>query len=106
MSAERKIRSYLRHYGNTREVDLINYGMQNLGRSSEEVKKIIDRLAVKGKIHRIVHNKLKPPEVYITLEEPLPPEASIEREIANGEVERILEEAASLAEQINGENHC
>ena len=106
MGVERKIHSYLQHYGNTREADLINYGVQNLDRSSEEVKKIIDCLAVKGKIHRIVHNKLKPPEVYITLEEPLPPEASLEREIVNGEVEKILEEAASLAEQINGENHC
>ena len=72
MSIERKIVSYLESFGNTRENDLINYGVQNLGQSLDKTKKIIDRLAVKGKLHRIVHNKLKPPEVYITLEEPFP----------------------------------
>lgn len=105
MNVERKIRSYLERYGNTRETDLINYGTQNLGRSPEEVKKTIDCLAVKGKIHRVVHNKIRPPEVYVTLEEPLPPEASVEREIARGEVERILKEAASVAKYKNGEDH-
>jgi len=105
MGVERKIRSYLERYGNTREIDLINFGTQNLGRSSEEIKKTIDCLAVKGKIHRVVHNKIKPPQVYITLEEPLPPGASVEREIASREVERILEEAASIAQSKSGENH-
>ena len=100
MSIERKIVSYLESFGNTRENDLINYGVQNLGQSPDKIKKIIDRLAVKGKLHRIVHNKLKPPEVYITLEEPLPPEATMEREAANEEVARILEEAAVLADKI------
>ena len=100
MSTERKIVSYLESFGNTRENDLINYGVQNLGQSPDKIKKIIDRLAVKGKLHRIVHNKLKPPEVYITLEEPLPPEATMEREVASEEVARILEEAAVLADKI------
>jgi hypothetical protein len=105
MGIEKRISSYLDSYGNTRETDLINYGVQNLGGSSERMKRVIDRMAIKGKIHRIVHNKLKPPEVYITLEEPLPPEATAERKIANEEVERILEEAASLAEQISEKDH-
>jgi len=105
MGIERRIISYLESYGNTRETDLINYGVQNLGGSSERMKKVIDRMAIKGRIHRIVHSKLKPPEVYVTLEEPLPPEATAEREIANQEVERILEEAASLAEQIGEREH-
>jgi len=100
MSIERKIVSYLESFGNTRENDLINYGVQNLGQSPDKIKKIIDRLAVKGKLHRIVHNKLKPPEVYITLEEPFPPEATMEREVASEEVARILEEAAVLADKI------
>ena len=100
MSIERKIVSYLESFGNTRENDLINYGVQNLGQSPDKIKKIIDRLAVKGKLHRIVHNKLKPPEVYITLEEPLPQEATMEREVASEEVARILEEAAVLADKI------
>ncbi|MGA3192450.1 MAG: hypothetical protein ABSD73_08045 [Candidatus Bathyarchaeia archaeon] len=97
MSIERQILSYLTKYGNTRETDLINYGVQNFARSPEEMKKIIDRMAVKGKIHRIVHCKLKPPEVYIALEESPPIYTMIEDQIANDEARRILEEAASVA---------
>jgi hypothetical protein len=103
MGAEGKILSYLETYGDTRESDLINYAVQNFSKPPEVVKRVIDRLAVKGRIHRVVHNKLKPPEVYVTLEEPLPPQSVVERELANEEVERILEEAASLAERISGE---
>jgi hypothetical protein len=99
MSIERKIVSYLESFGNTRENDLISYGVQNLGRPADDMKKTIDRMAVKGKLHRIVHNKLKPPEVYITLEEPLPPECAVECEVTNKEVARILQEAASVARE-------
>ena len=102
MSAERRILSYLEAYGNTRETDLIDYAVQNFHKPPEKVKKVIDRLAIKGKVHRVVHNKLKPPEVYITLEEPLLPETAVERELVNDEVGKILQEAASLAKTING----
>jgi len=97
MSAERKILSYLETYGNTRENDLINYAVQNFHKPPEKVKKVIDRLAIKGKIHRVVHNRLKPPEVYITLEEPLFNGIIFQNDKAN-EVDEILQEAASLAE--------
>jgi hypothetical protein len=103
MSIERQIVSYLMKYGNTRETDLISYGVQNFVPHPEEMKKIIDRMAVKGKIHRIVHNKLKPPEVYIGLEESLPIHMIIEDQIANDEAKRILEEAASVAEHTSGD---
>ena len=83
MSIESKIMSYLESFGNTKENDLINYGVHNLARSSDQMKKIIDRMAVKGKLHRVVHHRLKPPEVYVTLEEPLPPEAMVEGESAH-----------------------
>jgi hypothetical protein len=107
MSAERKILSYLEAYGNTRETDLINYAVQNFHKPHEKVKKVVDRLAIRGKVHRVVHNKLKPPEVYITLEEPLPRGILVERELVNEEVDKILEEAASLAERINDKRqHC
>lgn len=105
MSIERHIVSYLMKYGNTRETDLISYGVQNFVRPPEEMKKIIDRMAVKGKIHRIVHNKLKPPEVYIGLEESLPIYMIIEDQIANDEAKRILEEAASVAEHTSGDGN-
>jgi hypothetical protein len=103
VSIERQVVSYLMKYGNTRETDLISYGVQNFVRPPEKMKKIIDRMAVKGKIHRIVHNKLKPPEVYISLEESLPIQMMIEGQIANDEVKRILEEAASVAEHTSGD---
>jgi len=105
MSIERQIVSYLMKYGNTREIDLVNYGVQNFLQPPEEMKKIIDRMAVKDKIHRIVHNKLKPPEVYICLEESLPIHTMIEGQIANDEARRILEEAASVAEHTSGDGH-
>jgi len=98
MSIEKQIVSYLTKYGNTRETDLIIYGVQNFIQPPEKIKKIIDRMAVKGKIHRIVHNKLKPPEVYIGLEEDLPIQPMIDDQIANDEARRILQEAASVAE--------
>lgn len=98
MSAERKILSYLETYGNTRENDLINYAVQNFHKPPEKVKKVIDRLAIKGKMHRVVHNRLKPPEVYITLEEPLFNGIIFQNDKAN-EVEEILQEAASLAKE-------
>ena len=99
MNVESEIVSYLEKYGNTRENDLINYGSQNFGVPSHNMKKILDRMAVKNRIHRIVHNKLKPAEVYITLQEPLLPEVMIDTRVSTREVERILEEAASLANQ-------
>jgi len=99
MGIESEIISYLEIYGNTREKDLIDYGMHNFNNSASHIKKIVDRMAVKGKIHRIVHNKLTPPEVYISLEESLPPEIMIENKIVDEDVSRILEEAASVAEQ-------
>ncbi len=104
MSVERKIVSYLETYGNTKENDLVSYGAQHLGLSPEKMKKILDRMAIKDRIHRIVHDKLKPAEVYVTLEEPLPPEARIEGQVSHNEVERILEEAAFLARQATRDN--
>jgi hypothetical protein len=100
LGVESEILSYLETYGNTREKDLLSYGVEYFGLPSDQMKRILDRMAVKDRIHRIVHNKLKPAEVYITLEEPLPPEARVDREVTQGEVKRILQEAASLADHI------
>jgi hypothetical protein len=104
MNVEREIVSYLSNYGNTKESDLISYGVQHLDRSAIKMKKILDRMVIKGRIYRIVHNKLKPPEVYISLEELLYPEimrdlleAEVKEKVEN-DVQRILEEAAAAAE--------
>ena len=61
------------------------------------MKKILDRMAIKGKIHRIVHNKLKPPEVYISLYEFMP--AMFQEELFEENVQKILREAETIAEQ-------
>jgi hypothetical protein len=105
MNIEKKIVSYLSAYGNTRESDLIGYGVQDFHRSPVKMKKIVDRMVIKGKIYRIVHNKLKPPEVYVTLEELLYPEIMrdlLAAQVSESTVEdpqSILKEAAAIAEQ-------
>ena len=106
MKVEKEIISYLYKYGNTRESDLINYGVKKFNYSSEEMKKVIKRMVIKGKIHYIVHSKLEPPEVYISLKELLPPEitkifleAFIQMKAGQEDIQKILEEAASIAKQ-------
>ncbi len=105
MSIENDVVSYLVKYGNTKEFDIVNYGIRKFNCSSNDMKKIIDRMVVKGKIHRIVHNKLKPPEVYLSLNEPFHPDilkALIEVDISEAaakDAQKILEEAAAIAEK-------
>jgi len=105
MGIEREIASYLVKYGNTRESDIVNYGSRKFNRSSKDMKKIVDRMVVKGRIHRIVHDKLKPPGVYVSLKEPFHPDvlkALIEvdtSEVAEKDAQKILEEAAAIAEK-------
>jgi len=107
MKVEKGIISYLYEYGNTRESDLINYGVKKFDYSSEEMKKVIKRMVIKGEIHYVVHSKLEPPEVYISLKELLPPEivktliqAFIQMKARKEDVQKILDEAASIIEQM------
>ena len=71
--AEKEILSYLYKYGNTRKSGLINYGVKKFNYSSEGIEKVIKRMVIEGKVHYVVHSKVEPPEVYVSLEEPLPP---------------------------------
>ena len=107
MKVEKGIISYLYEYGNTRESDLINYGVNKFDYSSEEMKNVIKRMVMKGEIHYVVHSKLEPPEVYISLKELLPPEivktliqAFIQMKARKEDVQKILDEAASIIEQM------
>ncbi len=105
MDFEKELVSYLEMYGNTRESDLLNYGVQNFHFSPDKMKKIVNCMVIKGKIHRLVHNKLNPPEVYVALEERSYPEILkniVEMKIPEGsrsEVLKILEEAAAIAKK-------
>jgi len=92
-------------YGNTRECDIIGFCVRRFSLSSGDVKKVIDRMVVKGKIFRVVHDKLVPPEVYLTLKESFYPDvlrALVEvdvSEVVEKDVLKILEEAAAVAEE-------
>lgn len=112
MDVEKEVVSYLHEYGNTKESDIINYGVKEFNYSSKRMKKVIKRMVIKGKIHFIVHSKLEPPPVYVSLREPLPPEiakilieAFIQMKAAEEDAQKILEEAAALAEQRIREKH-
>jgi len=102
LNIETEIVAYLAAYGNTKETDIISFGMQKLHRDPKEIKKIVNRMAVKGRIHRIVHNKLKPPEVYISLYEFLP--AIFHSELLEEDVRKILGEAEVIAGRRVNEN--
>ncbi len=106
MDIEDEIESYLYEYGNTRESDLVRYGVDRFNYTSEKIKKVIKRMTVKGRIHFIVHDKLEPPEVYMSLKDPIPPEttkilleAFNQVKTSNKDVKKILDQAADVAEQ-------
>ncbi len=103
LDIERKILSYLRKYGNTKESDLLDYATAKLGCRREEIKKGLDRLRVKGKIQYIVHSSLEPPQAYIGSAEPWFPEGVMsfieEGEELTKATDAILREAADLAEK-------
>lgn len=112
MDVEKEVVSYLYEYGNTKESDIINYGVKEFNYSSKRMKKLIKRMVIKGKIHFIVHSKLEPPAAYISLKEPLPPEiakilleAFIQVKASEEDAQKILEEAAALAEKRIKEKH-
>lgn len=71
--------------------------MQKFDRPSKDVKRSLDRMVIKGKIHRIVHNRLKPPGVYISLYEFLP--ATFQDELFEEDVQKILLQAQAIVEQ-------
>lgn len=106
MNLEKEILSYLYKYGNTRETDMLRYCGERFGCSSEEAKKVIQQMVVKGEIHYIVHSKLEPPEVYISLKESLHPEISkvlidalVQARNVEEDAKRILKEAEKIAEE-------
>ena len=104
MKLEKSIASYLAKYGNTREANLIDFAAKKSNSSKEDVKKAISRMAVKGKLHRIVHNQLEPPEAYVTLKEPSRVgdfEGLFEvAKKAEQDADAILREAATAAERV------
>ena len=110
MSLEQKIISYLCTYGNTKETDLITYGVQRLGISEEGMLKLIDEMVFTDKIERILHKELEPAVTYIKRGSlfPLEPELqalsdSLElKEVSNHQIEKlreILHQAEAVAKK-------
>jgi len=106
MEVEKEVISYLYEYGNTKESDIISYGVKKHNYSSERMKKIIKRMVIKGEVHYAVHSKLEPPAVYVSLKEPLPPEiakilleAFIQVKVAEEDAQKILDDAAVIADR-------
>jgi hypothetical protein len=65
LELQKELVSYLRKYGNTRETDLIEYGISISGLTHEEMVKALDEIVVQGMAKRIVHDKLGSNIVYI-----------------------------------------
>lgn len=69
MDSEKTVIDYLAEFGNTKETDLLNYIKRTLGYSESGSKKLLERLQERGKIFRVVHTKLHPPGVYLSVKE-------------------------------------
>lgn len=67
MEIDDKIMEYLYEYGNTKESDLIHYLERESALSDRQIKKILERMEKANTVFRVVHDKLKPPGVYIAL---------------------------------------
>ena len=110
MSLEQKIISYLSTYGNTKETDLITYGVQRLGASEECMLKLIDEMVFTGKIERIMHKELEPAVTYIKRGNLFPLELELQalsdslelNEASNHQIEKlreILHQAEAVAKK-------
>ena len=95
MDIEEEIIMYLYEYGNAKESDIIGYGKQKFSYSSRGMKKVIDRMERNGKIYRVVHAKLKPPGVYLSLKEHVPLE--IQKELIRAQAEVRKAELSAYA---------
>lgn len=113
---EDEILNYLNVHGSTKESDLLEFGTYSLHLSSKVVKEGLDRMMKEGWIEHIMHTELKTPAVYVGLKEPglyalrqewtelLEPEKR-DKKALHEEAQKILEEAAMLAEQRTKQKH-
>jgi hypothetical protein len=72
VDAEQSALDYLSEFGNTRESDLLHHIQSQFKYSPRGSKKLVSRLENQQKIHRVVHSKLKPPAVYLSLKDYVP----------------------------------
>ena len=67
MGIDNIVMEYLHAYGNTKESDLISYLEREFDYSDRQIKHILGRMEKTESIFRVVHDKLKPPGVYVGL---------------------------------------
>ncbi len=99
---------YLLKYGNTKETDLVEYGIKISGKTYEESRKTLDDMIVKGWAKQIAHDRLDKDNIYIARGDwPLDLALSVEaaaldvkdREKIVEEAKKIFEEAQVVAER-------
>jgi len=109
-SLKQKIISYLCTYGNTKETDLITYGVQRLGISEECMVMLVDEMVFSGRIERILHKELEPAVTYVKHGSLVPLDLELQaisdslelEEVTNQQIEKvkeILEKAKAIAKK-------
>ena len=109
-SLEQKVISYLYKYGNTKETELISYGMQKQGMSEEGMAKFLDEMLLCGRLERVMHKELEPMVTYFKHGRNVPFELEIQAisdsmnlgKVTKQQIEKakeILEEAKAAAEK-------
>ncbi len=107
---EQKIISYLCIYGNTKETDLIAYGVQRLGISEDGMVTLIDEMVLSGRIKRILHKELDPAVTYVKRASLVPDGFELQSivdsleldEVTNRQIEEIkeiLDKAEAIAKK-------
>jgi len=107
LGTEREILMYLATYGNTRESDLVEYCVQDLGLSLPGSYEILGKMVGEGLIRRVEHCRLRQSKTYLSLNESLPLDAELDLLLGTpetwdkveDEIPEILEEAAAAAER-------
>ena len=109
MDIEREFIDYLQVYGNTKESDLIEFGVNISHQSKRHTRSVLDRMVLEGKTQRVIHDKLGQNVVYFTREGCCLHELAMEIETDAADLKdidniselagKILREAAALAEK-------
>lgn len=87
VDVEQAVREYLAEFGNTKEADLLAYIKREFDYSEAGSKKLVDRMESQKKIFRVVHSRLHPPGVYLTVKKYVPLEIQKELIRAHAQVD-------------------
>jgi len=100
LSLEQKIISYLCTYGNTKETDLITYGVQRLGLSEGDMVKLLDEMEFAGRIERILHKELAPAVTYVKRGSLVPLELELQAISDSLELSEAIDQQIEMIKEI------